>query len=391
MNRGSAKGSSKKSSGLIFSLTATFVILSLFFLLIEGIAWVLVRLDVVQEYPSFEIVGTQTPMLYHPDLGWVNKPGEWRQEFNLGEPIPVSISNQGLRDRTYQMPKPKNTRRILVLGDSFTWGWGVKVEDTFAKVLEKQLGRELPEIEVINAGVTGYGTDQELLWLEKIGYKFEPDIVIVFFFVNDLMDNSNSISYQIPKPIFVNDNGGLRLTNTPTPRLVEELTDPPMALTSPAFLTHSSSFRILLTRAQSQSEAARWLDRSGLASLETLEQIDPKIPWFEQTNLLFKKIADRCKKLNAPLLIVLAPDSRSIGQPLDQTSPYFHLLGRLKEHRLEHLELNQVFTDHGLTQADLCLHNIDAKLNLHYSPAGHKIVAEAIHQIVRTWLDMKKR
>src|SRR5437899_3035923 len=72
----------------------------------------------------------------------------------------VRINDKGLRGRDYPYERVAGRRRILVLGDSFVFGYGVEQEEIFTTVLEGLL----PATEVINAGVSGYGTDQELLW-----------------------------------------------------------------------------------------------------------------------------------------------------------------------------------------------------------------------------------
>jgi len=96
----------------------------------------------------------------------------------------------GLRDYEYG-EKGENTFRILVLGDSFTFGAGVEFEETFVRQLETILREKNRnrKYEVINAGVLGYGTDQEYYFLKEWGFKLKPDLVIVAFYIqNDLED-----------------------------------------------------------------------------------------------------------------------------------------------------------------------------------------------------------
>jgi len=76
-----------------------------------------------------------------------------------------------------------------MLGDSTTFGWGVKEEDTAAKFLERKLNANLPagynRAEVMNAGVGNYDTVQEVTYYETIGWKYHPDLVVLVFFIND--------------------------------------------------------------------------------------------------------------------------------------------------------------------------------------------------------------
>ncbi len=100
----------------------------------------------------------------------------------------VRLNGQGLREDRDYGPPPLIGRRILVLGDSFTMGYSVEQERTWVRRLEALLG---PAYELINAGVPGYSTRQELVYLEREGLALEPSIVQLGFFVgNDIVDNA---------------------------------------------------------------------------------------------------------------------------------------------------------------------------------------------------------
>jgi len=82
--------------------------------------------------------------------------------------IDIVISSGGLRDREYSYAKPDNTRRVLCLGDSFTFGYGVEWDETFAKVLEERLDHDKTggtRWQVLNAGVNHTGTTHQLAYL----------------------------------------------------------------------------------------------------------------------------------------------------------------------------------------------------------------------------------
>lgn len=72
--------------------------------------------------------------------------------------VPVMINAEGLRDYEYDYQRPAGVTRILALGDSVTFGWGVKLEDTYPKVLERLLngGESRDRYEVLNCGVGNY-------------------------------------------------------------------------------------------------------------------------------------------------------------------------------------------------------------------------------------------
>ena len=120
-----------------------------------------------------------------PDLSFAHAPN--RSAFLMG--VPVSINSEGLRDREFSFEKPPDVYRVIMLGDSTTFGWGVKAEDTAAKFLERKLNANLPagynRAEVMNAGVGNYDTVQEVTYYETIGWKYHPDLVVLVFFIND--------------------------------------------------------------------------------------------------------------------------------------------------------------------------------------------------------------
>jgi GDSL-like Lipase/Acylhydrolase family len=106
--------------------------------------------------------------------------------------VPVRINNLGFRDdRDYALEKGHKTFRILVLGDSVTFGHGAITENTYPKLLERLLHEWRPDIDwqVLNAAVPGYNTSQELAQLLELGPSVQPDLVVVGFYENDLVDN----------------------------------------------------------------------------------------------------------------------------------------------------------------------------------------------------------
>jgi hypothetical protein len=106
--------------------------------------------------------------------------------------VPVHINRLELRDaREYDLVKHSNSFRILVLGDSVTFGHGSVYEHTYPYLMEQRLKAWRPDVDwqVWNAAVPGYNTSQELAQLEQVGPAFAPDLVVVGFYENDLIDN----------------------------------------------------------------------------------------------------------------------------------------------------------------------------------------------------------
>lgn len=161
-----------------------------------------------------------------PQTGWSLQPGATGRWFNPHHEydVQVTINSQGLRD--VERPgyaKPTGVWRVLLLGDSYVEGLRVPLEQTFGKVLEAQLNADAgPDLryEVINAGVSGWGTDQQLLWFRSEGFKYRPDLVVLAFFPgNDFQNVSEALEVanmgRIQKPFFHREGDELKLRYYP--------------------------------------------------------------------------------------------------------------------------------------------------------------------------------
>jgi hypothetical protein len=101
-------------------------------------------------------------------------------------------------DREIAYEKPPGVIRIIGLGDSFTLGYEAKLEDTFLYLLEKSLhDRGVNGAEVVNLGVSGFGTAEELIMLKEEGFKYSPDMVVLAYFTNDFQNNITSNLYSL--------------------------------------------------------------------------------------------------------------------------------------------------------------------------------------------------
>jgi hypothetical protein len=108
-----------------------------------------------------------------------------------------------------RLEKTSTRKRVLVLGDSYVWGVGASQEELFTT--SEVYG---PNDELINCGVSGYGTDQEYLFYLRTGQKFDVDqVVVAFTLYNDVENNLASKQYSYLKPYFTLNNGELVLHN----------------------------------------------------------------------------------------------------------------------------------------------------------------------------------
>jgi hypothetical protein len=158
---------------------------------------------------ALRALGFSQPVFSSPDLvagsrlragaaGWARSEGE----------AYVTINSQGWRDREHSFEKPAGVYRIAVLGDSYAEAMQVPLEKAFWSLLPGQLGRcgfaPGKQIEVLNFGVSAYGTAQELVTLRSRAWRYAPDLVLLAFFPgNDVRNNSKVLEGDQQRPFFV--------------------------------------------------------------------------------------------------------------------------------------------------------------------------------------------
>ena len=101
--------------------------------------------------------------------------------------VEIKTNAHKLRDYDYDFAKPPGIVRILMLGDSVTMGWGAPFDDITSKRLERRLnaGLATPRYQVINTGVGNYNTAMEVSYFLGEGHRYDPDIVVLNYFIND--------------------------------------------------------------------------------------------------------------------------------------------------------------------------------------------------------------
>ena len=155
------------------------------------------------------LVGYSYPVFYQPDqaLGYSLRPGAEGTYRREGTAY-VRVNSDGLRDGEHAKAKPAGTLRIAVVGDSYAEAFQVEQGAAFWSVSERRL-RDCPtlagrDVEVLNFGVSGYGTAQELLTLRGKVWDYAPDVVLLAVTTdNDVFDNSRALKRVDEIPYFV--------------------------------------------------------------------------------------------------------------------------------------------------------------------------------------------
>ena len=164
------------------------------------------------------VVGFQAPIWYQPDaqLGWRMRPGlaAWYTQEGRGF---VSANREGMPDRDHLLDKPANVYRIAVLGDSYSEARQVARGEAFWSLLPGELAacgfQGGKQIEVLNFGVSGFGTAQEYVMLESSAIRYRPDLVLLQFTNgNDVRDNSFALDPEKNRPFYLfAQDGELRI------------------------------------------------------------------------------------------------------------------------------------------------------------------------------------
>lgn len=161
-----------------------------------------------------DIMRDERSLAYRHDalLGWFPQEGSQR-EFTGYRTISVRHNKYGFRDHEYGA---KSKPRIAFLGDSFVWGFDAEAEERFTERLQQLI----PQWEVLNLGVSGYGTDQEFLLLQEWYSILQPDIVFLIYTAgSDDIDNLKSSNFRgYFKPFFTVADDGIVLGGVPVPK-----------------------------------------------------------------------------------------------------------------------------------------------------------------------------
>ena len=292
---------------------------------------------------------------YDSLLGWSQKPDQHgtftMQDFS----VTVSTNSLGLRDGEYPLHRVEGKKRMLVLGDSFGWGFGVEAHESFPKLLESRN----PDWEVINACVSGYGTDQEILYYRERGSRFHPDAVLLEFCDNDIDENYSSAPYWYNKPVFRMADHSLELENVPVPKATIKQRLERFLVKHTTFLAHFYFSVQGLYRS-----VAWWTPAEKLPGVAEQK--------LEVTAMLLRMLQSDARKRQSPLYIVSVPMSSTNRELVHNVAV---------QEGIPYLSLDSTFAQRGA----MALFEHDT----HWNAVGHRLAADAIedflhqHEVLR--------
>ncbi len=333
----------------------------------------------------------------------------WRLRGNLdtefqgrGFRYGVRTDAHGWRDSPREPPTVECAQRVVVLGDSFLWGWGVERSERVSDLLQVALAGNRTQIdgdqgddgnrinqsetvEVINRAVPGYSTDQELWVLQQVGESLRPDVVILGVNTGDARQNARTLVPPFPKPCY-----------RPAPeggwRLIQPGDDPDETADTPVAPLAATRRGPVLWRLVTGSLP--------LGEPERLYVRDPRLPPVEEhpyaagstTHMLLGRIAGTCRRLNARLILVgIAdpPEASWLDNPdLDLAEPDQPLLRRTRR-------LAEIAAELGcdlvvIDAAEIAAIRGGGSLRIpgdwHWNVQGNRVLAEALVPVVRAAL-----
>ena len=241
---------------------------------------------------GYYLKGDRTYVMPSATRGWANSPSTTAVYGEAEFRFDVNHNELGFRGPEVSPEKSPGKLRVLMLGDSFTYGIGVADSETFSARLEALD----PRLEVLNSGVNGYGTAQELLLLRDQGLALHPDVVMVVFFWNDVGNN-----YARVFPRFSLSDDALAW---PEPIAVDATRPPPKRH---AWLRHSYVYRFVSDRLKIVGYRLRLLLHLPLETADFVVEADREAAW-QLTGALLREIRDQAASVGARTLVAMIPD-----------------------------------------------------------------------------------
>jgi lysophospholipase L1-like esterase len=280
------------------------------------------------------------PHRYHPVLGWCLREG-WAGRYRWVGGY-SQINAQGIRDDEPALPKPFGEKRLLVLGDSVTFGAFVSTQDSWPAQLNERLKPD--GWRVLNGGVTGYDPSQEVDWLETYGWPLQPDVLAIAFCRNDTAPSDRG-------PCLAHRPMGAAL------RFVAE---------------HS------IVAHQLQHRMWRMQLRAGMASATRKPADDPDsevLSGWPLVALSYRRLAKLAQVRHLPVVLVIFPARDQMdGSNPDDFSEQLHALAQ---------ELNWTVIDLQDAFAEDTASLFVGTDPIHPNAEGYRLAAERVEQVLR--------
>lgn len=338
----------------------------------------------------------QGDQLFHPDtlLGWVHRTGFEGLYVSPEATNTVAFDEGGFVFSSTARPPRTARHRLLVLGDSFTESAQVPYDDTWPALTAHRLGLDW---DVVNAGVSGYGTDQALRFLERIAHDVNPDLILLMMFTgNDLTDNDHelysTVGLGLPKPHVVVVDGELSWVPGPTPSSAAWVP------VKDWFRDHSRAY--LFVRDSTHRIRVQRRDRGeGPEALPAHWVVyqHPTPPAMKRaalvTSRLLRELRSEAERLDVPLGVLLLPAAFRVEPEVrvEALSRYFAMAdsSRFRPAKPDSL-LSWALREAGVAHANLLADLTSARASVdstlygdHLTRRGHRVVANSAAELAQ--------
>lgn len=301
---------------------------------------------------------------YHPIFGWYQQKNK-RAVLKLRDyKVEVHTNSIGIRGvREYSVDKSPAITRLLCLGDSFVFGFGVEDDEPFCAQLEASH----PHWEFLNLGVAGYGIDQIYLMYREMGRFYRPDYVLVGIFPEDFWRATRSFADTgHVKPYFsLESNGELHLHNQPVP--------PKFSLDTNQFpeVVHPQGIEVWLTK----SMLYRVVKKGWMKVGRELKFIDPNFTdeWILGRKILSQLIAEIRTDKAKPILVIMPPERWATTQRADSLRK--SLIRFAQREQVDFIDLTPIFYA-AIQKGKVSDYYIEG--DGHWTANGHQLAANAI-------------
>lgn len=305
---------------------------------------------------------------YDSGIGWVNKKNiSGNQQRTYSErPVFIRTNEYGMRGGPVLTIKPDGIKRVMILGDSNAFGYGLQEEEIFATLLSKRLPTNY---QVLNSGVFGYGTDQSLLLFERDGLKFRPDIVVLAFSAGDPSDNMNSINTGSAKPYFKLVNDHLVLKNTPVPRgSIYRKSESRESAIKNALYSYSNLYRLIFNR----------LVATNIFAPKSVQEMSRE-EGLSTTMAIISSLDDVCRSNGCRLVVLLISHEELVAAQsrIGMEVGYYPIIkNSLDSIGIPYIDPTQELVNQYFRGKDVFLKNDP----VHINALGNEIVANVIYQ-----------
>ena len=337
---------------------------------------VVARVSIPSWYPRYAFTAD-------PVAGYVNTPNQTLRWNGAEYDFETTTNSYGFRDEPLD---DDGRKRILAVGDSFAWGFGVDYDQTYLALLEREAGTR-----IIKTGVCGYGTWHAAKIFEKYGRDLKPDVVLLNFFIgNDFYENMGV------RNLTISDGRFLEIPPTDASMIHKTIT---------WLRGRVRLVEFVINKIKTAPRLHNLVKKAGLAGDQIIGELDlfsteqkPQVTEaYQVTRDIIEKLNADVKQIGAKLFVAIIPAKNQIdlrrfekelgeikldADKFDILQPNRQLISMLENMKIEYIDLTPVFSEHRKSEPEQPLY---FAIDKHWNSAGHALAASALLNSALRW------